>query len=402
MIGFLTIGEEKQIGIFMLTHNHFASYFNTVQDPRVERSKLHQLHDILAITICAVIAGADGWEDIAAFGVAKEQWFRRFLALPNGIPSHDTFGRLFARLNPREFQDGFRRWIQAVAQQTRGQVVPIDGKTLRHSYDPSDPYSAIHMVSAWASANRLVFAQVKTNQKSNEITAIPELLEILTLEECIVTIDALGCQTAIVSAICEKKADYIIALKANQKKLFADVQGLFAAILSQDTLASDVSYWKDTLSDHGRDVVHQVWATPRLEALDSRDLWQKLTSVALIVSERLDTAQPHVEYRYYIASTPADAQLIGQAVRTHWGIENSVHWLLDVAFREDASTIHTGHAPENMATLRHLALNLLQHEISYKRSIRGKRLRAGWDDLYLEKVVALLASVPIPSLSNKI
>lgn len=386
----------------MLTHKHFAQYFSTIQDPRVDRTKLHLLHDILAITICAVIAGADGWEDIAEFGVAKAEWFGQFLSLPNGIPSHDTFARLFARLDPHQFQMSFRRWIQAVAQRTHAQVVPIDGKVLRHSYVPGDPHSAIHMVSAWASVNRLVFGQVKTNQKSNEITAIPELLALLTLDECIVTIDAIGCQTKIVSAICAKNADYVIAVKANQQHLFEDVQAIFADSLAQDKLPSDVSYWKQTLSNHGRDVIHQVWTTTKLSPIRTGEAWEKLTSIALVMTERLDTAKPSIEYRYYITSLPSDAQVIGNAVRTHWAIENSLHWVLDVAFREDNSTIHTGNAPQNMAIVRHIALNLIQQETSYKRSIRGKRLRAGWDDAYLQKVFTLLPNPPISSIADEI
>lgn len=386
----------------MLTQNHFVRYFGSIQDPRVERTKLHALHDILAIAICAIIAGADGWEDIAEFGVAKINWFAQFLTLPNGIPSHDTFARLFARLEPQQFQDCFRRWIQGVAQHTHGQVVPIDGKTLRHSYTPGDPHSAIHMVSAWASANRVVLGQVKTDEKSNEITAIPELLKVLALEDCIVTIDALGCQKAIVSAICAKDADYIIAVKANQPHLYEDIQAIFRDVLVEQTLALDVSYWKDNLSGHGRDVIHQVWTTSRCSTIRNSETWERLTTVALVMTERLGTSRPELEYRYYIASTPNDAHLIGDAVRTHWGIENSLHWILDVAFREDASAISTGHAPENMAVLRHIALNLLQQETSLKRSVRGKRLRASWDDVYLEKVFASLAIPIISSQSDGI
>jgi predicted transposase YbfD/YdcC len=377
-------------------HDHFRA----IRDPRVERTKLHSLHDIITIAICAIICNADGWEDIAEFGVAKQEWFRQFLALPNGIPSHDTFGRVFAQLDPEQFQASFRRWIQTVAQQTNGQIIPIDGKTLRHSYTPGDPKSAIHMVSAWAASNRLVLAQVKTDEKSNEITAIPALLNLLALSGCIVTIDAMGCQKAIVSTIRAKDADYVIAVKANQPHLFEDIQRIFQEILHEEAGASDTSYMMRQSVDHGRDVIRQVWTTPRTETIRNKDAWEDLQIIGMVMTECVTATKSSIDVRYYIASIDNNAKRLDCAVRTHWEIENCVHWTLDVTFNEDASTIHKDHAPENMAVLRHVALNLLQQETTLKRSIRGKRLRAGWDDAYLEKVIAYAPNILISPASE--
>jgi len=377
-------------------HDHFR----TLQDPRVNRTKLHLLHDIITIAICAVVCNADGWEDIAEFGIAKYAWFRQFLTLPNGIPSHDTFGRVFARLDPEQFQASFRRWIQTVAQQTNGQIIPIDGKTLRHSYVPGDPKAAIHMVSAWAASNRIVLAQVKTDEKSNEITAIPALLDLLALSGCIVTIDAMGCQKAVVSSIRAKDADYVIAVKANQPHLLEDIQRIFQDILHESSLAPDTSYVMHQSTDHGRDIIQQVWTTTRTETIRNKDAWDDLQVIGMVMTERVTTTKTSIDVRYYIASIENDAKQLKHAVRTHWEIENCVHWTLDVAFREDSSTIHKDHAPTNMAVLRHIALNLLQQETTLKRSIRGKRLRAGWDETYLEKVVAYTPNIFIAPTSE--
>jgi predicted transposase YbfD/YdcC len=384
----------------MTDRNSIHEHFHTLQDPRIERTKLHDLHDILTIALCAVICGADGWEDMAEFGHAKYDWLHRFIPLPNGIPSHDTFGRVFARLDPEQFQACFRRWIQTVAQRTNGQIMPIDGKTLRHSYTPGDPKSAIHMVSAWATHNRLVLAQVKVDDKSNEITAIPALLELLAIAGCIVTIDAMGCQKTIVSAIRAKEADYVIAVKGNQPHLLEDIQQIFQSILQEATQAPDTSYVVRQSTDHGRDVIRQIWTTSRLDTIRNKEDWEDLRTIGMIITERVTAATSRIEARYYIGSIKNDAEIFGDAVQTHWEIENCVHWSLDVAFREDQSAIFKDHAPENMAVLRHMALNLLQQETTMKRSMRRKRLRAGWDEEYLEKVLAYTSNIPILSVRD--
>ncbi len=384
----------------MTDRSSVHEHFHNLQDPRVDRTKLHDLHDILTIALCAIICGADGWEDIAEFGDAKYDWFHRFLALSNGIPSHDTFGRVFARLDPEQFQASFRRWIQTVAQRTNGQIMPIDGKTLRHSYTPGDPKSAIHMVSAWATHNRLVLAQVKVDDKSNEITAIPALLELLAIAGCIVTIDAMGCQKTIISAIRAKEADYVIAVKGNQPHLLEDIQQIFQSILHEATQAPDTSYVTRQSTDHGRDVIRQIWTTSRLGTIRNKEDWEDLRTIGMVITERVTATTSSIEARYYIGSIINDAEIFGDAVQTHWEIENCVHWSLDVTFHEDQSRIYKDHAPENMAVLRHIALNLLQQEMTVKRSMRRKRLRAGWDEEYLEKVLAYTSNMPIASVSD--
>jgi predicted transposase YbfD/YdcC len=367
----------------------FLDHFRALPDPRIDRTQLHPLFDILVITICAVICGADGWEAIAEFGHAKYPWLRRFLALPNGIPSHDTFARVFARIDPEQFQSCFLRWVQTVATVTKGQVIPIDGKTLRGSYDPHDAKAAVHMVSAWASANRMVLAQVKTDDKSNEITAIPELLRLLDITGCIVTIDAMGCQKAIAEQIIEQRADYVLGLKGNQPHLFEDVQSLFQTILAADNLPSDVTFHQTEGNGHGRDEIRHYWMTSRIETLRTKDEWKGLQTIGMVLADREVNGQIQMEIRYYISSLPNNAQQFAHAVRTHWEIENCVHWVLDVTFSEDKSRIRKDHAPHNLAMLRHLVLNLIRQEKTHKGSLRMKRFRAGLDDNYLEQVLGV-------------
>ena len=365
-------------------------HFSEVTDPRVERTKLHKLLDILVIAICAVIAGADNWEDVETFGKAKFKWFQKFLELPNGIPSHDTFNRVFARLDPQEFQAGFVRWMNAVSESIVGQVIAIDGKVLRRSHDKGIGKGAIDMVSAWAAANRLVLGQVKVDDKSNEITAIPQLLQALEISGCIVTIDAMGCQTSIAEAIIEKKADYVLALKENQGRLFEDVQLLFADLEKSQYKAYSWDYHKTVNKDHGRIETRECWtiSDPQiLRYLRGFENWDSLTTVSRIRSQRQIGEETSCEDRYHIAST-SGAKRILAAVRSHWGIENELHWTLDLAFDEDHSRLRKDHGPENFALLRHIALNLLKQENTCKRSIKGKRLLAAWKEDYLLKVLS--------------
>jgi predicted transposase YbfD/YdcC len=365
-------------------------HFGNLADPRIDRTKLHKLLDILVIAICAVIAGADNWEDVEEFGKARLEWFRTFLELPNGIPSHDTFTRVFARLDPEQFQACFLGWMNAVAEVIGGQVIAIDGKVLRRSHDKGIDKAAIDMVSAWASANRLVLGQVKVDEKSNEITAIPQLLEALEVSGCIVTFDAMGCQTEIAEKIIDREAEYVLSLKENQGHLYEDVERLFADLEDSQYKAYEFDYEKTVNKDHGRIEIRECWTISDPEVLPHlRGFanWKNLTAVSRIRAQRWIGEEKTCEDRYHIASI-AGAKRILWAVRSHWGIENELHWTLDLAFDEDRCRVRKDHGPENFALLRHIALNLLKQEKTCKRGIKGKRLLAGWNQDYLLKVLA--------------
>ena len=369
-----------------------AEHFGQVKDPR-NLGVEHLLIDIITIAVCAVVCGADNWVEIAEFGQAKENWLRTFLILPNGIPSHDTFGRVFGLIEPHEFQNGFGSWMIAISQISAGQIIAIDGKRLRRSHDGRLGKAAIHMVSAWASENRLVLGQVKTDEKSNEITAIPELLKVLAIQGCIVTIDAMGCQTEIAKLIIEAEADYVLALKGNQGTLHDHVQDLFAdaQALNFKQVAHDFVQTID--KNHGRLEIRRHWtiSEPEFIALaDPEGKWANLQSIGMVEAQRWTADKSTSETRYYISSLAGDACEFGLAVRSHWHIENKVHWVLDVAFREDLSRVRTGYAAENFAVLRHIALNLLQHETSATCGIKAKRLKAAWNEAYLLKVLSSL------------
>lgn len=377
-----------------------AVHFGELTDPRVERTKAHRLGDIVTIALCAVLCGANDWVAVETFGHAKEAWLRTFLPLPGGIPSHDTFGRVFARLDPTEFQRCFVAWVQAVVGTLPAQVVAVDGKTARGSGQRARGQHPLHLLSAWATASGLVLGQEATAAKSNEITALPRLLRLLALDGCVVTIDAMGCQSAIAAQLVEQGADYVLALKANQPTLHTTVVGAFA-----DAGRPGADRWVPAVQDqaqtwdkgHGRleRRRYRVLSDPDLLAcLDPTHAWPGLRSVVQVEAERRRGEHRSVETRYYLSSLPPAAAVLGEVIRTHWQVENCLHWVLDVHFREDASRVRVGHEAHNFARLRHLALNLLRQDTSVRGSLAAKRFRAALDHTYLLRLLAGLAHPP--------
>jgi predicted transposase YbfD/YdcC len=365
-----------------------VDHFKDLEDKRVERTKRHELIDIVTIAICAVICGADSWVLMETYGKKKEEWLKQFLELPNGIPSHDTFARVFAKIDPQQLQNSFLSWIKSINKITAGEVIAIDGKTLRHSYDKGKDKGAIHMVSAWATTNRLVLGQCKVDEKSNEITAIPELIKVLEIAGCIVTIDAMGCQKQIVKSIVDKSGEYVIALKKNQGNLYKNVEEIFKEAISKGFEGFKYSDYHTKEDEHGREEIrHYLMLSDIQERIDPGKKWMNLQSVGMVEYIRKVNGKTKVETRYYISSLMDNAKLLRESVRSHWGIENSLHWVLDVALREDDCRIRKDNAPQNFAVLRHIAVNAVGKEKSQKLGIKNKQVCAGWDNEYLEKIL---------------
>lgn len=366
------------------------AHFSGVTDPRGPNIE-HPFFNIIAIAILGTICGADGWVEIEQFGYQKLNWLRQHLFIPNRVPSHDTFGRVFAQIDPEEFQASFTAWVNAVHQVTQGQVIGIDGKQLRGSHDQSRGKRALYMVSAWAESNHLVLGQRKVAEKSNEITAIPELLRLLDIKGCIVTIDAIGTQTKIAKQIVKMGADYLLAVKKNQGKLYRELEMLFSYDQQQGFQEAPYEHDREVIKGHGRIDVRECWVTsdPEYRAyLGSAKQWCGLQSLVMLKRRRIIAGEETVKTRYFISSLPANAPQILKATRQHWGIENGLHWVLDVAFNEDRSRVRKDHAPANLAVLRHMAVNLLKQETSAKGGIKAKRLQAGWNPDYLLTVLS--------------
>lgn len=372
----------SQIGGSLLDH------FSIVEDPRLDRNKCHKLIDIITIAICAILCGADDWTEIAFFGEAKKKWFKTFLELPNSIPSHDTFGRVFAILDADQFEAGFRSWINSIARLLPNEVIAIDGKTARRSHNHGIGQKAIHMVSAFAHENGLTLGQIATDKKSNEITAIPKLLKILNLSGCIVTIDAAGCQKKIVKTIIKKEANYVIAVKGNQPFLYEDIVSLFENADNQN-----IPFASTQDKGHGREEIREclvICGKKFIEKIRCYKQWKNLSCVAKIVHTRIINGHKTQEIHYYISSlVSGNAEQILTATRSHWSIENSLHWILDVVFNEDQSRIRIGNAQKNFILMRKITLALLKQDITTKAGIKAKRHKAGWDESYLLKTLGI-------------
>jgi predicted transposase YbfD/YdcC len=373
-------------------------HFQHLPDPRVNRTKAHDLIDILVMAICTLLCGGESFNDMEDFGHAKHDWFKTFLRLRHGIPSHDTFNRVFAALDPQQFLDCFLRWTQSLRQAVAQEIVALDGKALRRALHRDQ--SIQYVVSAWAESNGLVLGQLKVADKSNEITALPALLRVLELSGCIVTVDAMGCQKKIAKEIMEADADYVLALKGNHETVQEEVKAFLDALVAERSAprpvgaqlsktATTLATYETVEKDHGRLETRRYYQSAEIDWFADRPDWEGLRSVGMVESIREIGAQRTVERRYYLTSLPLGVQSFGRAVRGHWGVENKLHWVLDVCFREDQSRARAGHAAENLATLRRLALNLLKREKTKKRGVKGKQLNAGWDHAYLLRLLGV-------------
>jgi predicted transposase YbfD/YdcC len=366
-------------------------HFKNVQDPRVSYLVIHPLINLMTVALCAIIAGADNWTEVAVFGERKKEWLGKFLDLEMGIPSHDTFTNVFALLDPEQLQNGFISWVQAMYHRLTGEVVAVDGKKLRHSFDTASEQPMITMVSAWATEAEMVLGQLKVPEGTNEISAIPELLGLLDLNDCIVTIDAIGCQTEIAQQIIDQGADYLLAVKANQGNLYEDIDFFFRLAEENGFAKVDHTSARTVNKGHGRIEVRKCWAISGEESLQflrGYEAWPELQTLIRIDSERHLEDKVSQESRYFITNLANEAKHLLQVKRSHWAIENELHWVLDIAFREDDSRVRKGHGAQNLALLRHMAVNLLKQEKSAKGGIHAKRMQAAWDNDYLVKVLS--------------
>lgn len=358
----------------------------------MERTRLHSLQDILVITLCAMIANSDSWADIERYGNAKLVFLRRFLELPNGIPSHDTFSRVFARLDPASLLVSLQNWLNELREKlggTRSEPVAIDGKSLRGSHDGETRPNALHLISAWATDTRLFLGQIAVDQKSNEITAIPLLLELLDIEGDTVTIDAMGCQKEIAKAIVNKKADYVLQVKDNQPGLHDAISDAFIRMAENDYAEPSLRRCKTIDRDHGREEIREYFIVDVPEEMPGAGDWLGMKSIGMVLRTRTEGDRTSEEVAYYITSLDAKVKAFARAARGHWGIETTLHWSLDVTFSEDASRVRKDRGPENLAMIRRLVVSILKQDTSCKSSLRGKRLIAGWDD---ETLLAILAA----------
>jgi predicted transposase YbfD/YdcC len=362
------------------------THFSPLPDHRIERNKCHALIDIIVLAICAVASGSDGWEAIEDFGKEKLEWLRQYIPLANGVPSHDCIAYVLCRLSPQKFRDCFMNWTQAVTEYTGGEIIAVDGKTAKGSRDRKNQRNPLHMVSAWACENRLVLGQEATDEKSNEITAIPKLLELLALKGCIVTLDAMGCQRAIAEQIIDQGGDYVLGLKGNQGNLHEAVEDFFTTASAHHFIGVAHDFTEEVDKDHGRLEVRRYWITDDLRTLPDPQNWQGLRSIGMVERECRQGDTQTFERRYFINSIAAEAKTFAQAVRGHWGVENRLHWRLDVIFGEDTNRIRRGNGPAIMTTLRHLCLNLFDRESS-SLSLAKKRRKAAWNDEYRAKVI---------------
>jgi predicted transposase YbfD/YdcC len=362
--------------------------FAELEDPRMDRTKRHSLPDILAIAICATICGADDWSKMELFGHCKEKWFRTFLELPNGIPSHDTFRRVFMLLAPEAFEQCFMSWAAQLSQASGGRLIAVDGKTIRRSLDRANHKAAIHMVSAWCEDNEMVLGQLSTDEKSNEITAIPRLLKLIDISNAVVTVDAMGCQKQIAKAIVEEGGDYVLQLKGNQGGLHDETAELFDKCLRDDCLGIKYTTARTINKGHGRIEQRTIWATEEVGWFAERKKWKNLRSLIRVLCERTVEGETSREYHYYLSSLPGDdPQKLLAYIRGHWSVENQLHWSLDISFGDDDRRTRSGHGAENASRLARIALNLLKAEKTLKAGIKGKRLYCGWDRDYLLKVL---------------
>lgn len=368
--------------------------FEGLPDPRLDRTRRHKLVDILTIGLCSILSGGENFSEMEFYGRIKEDWLKTFLELPNGIPSHDTMNRVFSAIDPHAFLDCFVCWVQGICPELADQTVAIDGKALRHALNEGD--SIPYIVSAWASEAGLVLGQVKVKDKSNEITAVPELLDALHLKGCIVTLDAMGCQKDIAAHIIEKEADYVLALKGNHATVHEEIKEFFAdavppcATQCADTAQKDkMDFYQTTDAGHGRNEIRRYWQSTDIDWFEDKHLWKNLRSIGMVESRRKVKGKTSIERRYYLSSLPLNAQRFGKAVREHWGVENPLHWSLDVVFREDDSSARTKNAAQNVASLRRIALNLIKKDRTIKGPQKSKRLAAALDTDFLKHLLGI-------------